>query len=327
MRHSGPHLAVAAVAALAAACGPDVASEKSTAPSTLAPATTAAIPWEDQVAAWKQHRHERLQRPDGWLTLVGLSWLREGDNRVGSDPESEVVLPAGKAPALLGVIQLSGDKTTFRAASGVDVRSAGAPVRELALTSDRAGEPTPLEHGTLTFTVIERADRFAVRVRDREAETLRRFAGLETYPLDPAWRLQARFEPVEEVREVAVPNAVGYEEKIRSPGHVIFEVQGQEVRLLALDDTGDGRLFLVFGDPTNGSETYGGGRFLYTDPPRGGRVEVDFNRSYNPPCVFTPYATCPLPPRGNRLPFAVRAGEKRYEQEAAHAAPIQPAAG
>ncbi|MGE0639363.1 MAG: DUF1684 domain-containing protein [Thermoanaerobaculia bacterium] len=314
-----------------AGCGPDRTPPAAPSPSEPAAGATvvtdaAAIPWEDRVAAWKRHRHDRLERTDGWLTLVGLSWLEEGDNRVGSAPDSRVLLPEGKAPALLGVIHKEGDRTTFRAAPGVTVASGGAAVTEIAMTSDRDGTPTPIETGSLTFTVIERAERLAVRVRDSESETLRAFRGLDYYPLDPAWRIDGRFEPAAEVGEVSVPNAVGYEEKIRAPGHVVFELGGQEFRLLALDDTGDGRLFLVFGDPTNGSETYGGGRFLYTDEPRDGRVEIDFNRAYNPPCVFTPYATCPLPPPGNRLSVAVRAGEKRYSHEAAHAEPA-PGAG
>jgi uncharacterized protein (DUF1684 family) len=186
--------------------------------------------------------------------------------------------------------------------------------------SDAEGEPTRLEHGSLSFFVIERADRLAVRIRDRDASTLKSFAGMEYYPLDRAWRIEGRFEPAKEAREVPIPNVLGFEEKIRNPGDVVIEIDGVERRLLALDDTGDGRLFLVFGDETNGKETYGGGRFLYTEPPQDGRVVVDFNRAYNPPCVFTPYATCPLPPPGNRFPFPIRAGEKKYVHEAAHAA-------
>ena len=145
-----------------------------------------------------------------------------------------------------------------------------------------------------------------MRVKDSEAATLKAFHGLDYFPLDRKWRIEARFEAAAEAREIPIPNALGFDEPILSPGHVVFTVGGQEHRLLALDDTGDGRLFLVFGDQTNGRETYGGGRFLYTDPPQDGRVVLDFNRAYNPPCVFTPYATCPLPPRENRLPFADR---------------------
>lgn len=295
-------------------------------PATEAPAgapppavTTAEIPWEDEIQAWKQLRDERLRRPDGWLTLVGFAWLAEGENAVGSDPKAPIVLPAGKSPARLGILKVHQGAVEFVAAEGVVATSKGTPVTRLTLASDHAADgPTPIEHGPLTFTVIERAGRLAVRVRDREAATLAGFAGMDYFPLDRAWRFEGRFEPAAEVRELPIPNVLGFDEKIPSPGHVVFERDGEEHRLLALDDTGDGRLFLVFGDSTNGRETYGGGRFLYADPPVDGRVVIDFNRAYNPPCVFTPYATCPLPPRGNRLPFPVPAGEKRYRSEAPH---------
>lgn len=282
--------------------------------------TTPATTWEVEVAAWKKNRFERLQRPDGWLTLVGLGWLKEGDNSIGSDPKSAVPLPVGKAPARLGTLRLSGTgtqrKLEFLAEKGVAITHRGAPVTSLTLVSDAdapgdAG-PTLLEHGSLSFFAIRRGDRLGMRVKDSDAATLKAFRGLDYFPLDRKWKIAGRFEAAAVPREIPIPNALGFDEPILSPGHVVFTVSGVEHRLLALDDTGDGRLFLVFGDETNGHGTYGGGRFLYTDPPQGGRVELDFNRSYNPPCVFTPYATCPLPPRENRLPLRIEAGEKSF---------------
>ena len=283
-----------------------------------------AATWEEEVAAWKKTRFERLQRPDGWLTLVGLSWLKEGANSVGSDPKSAVVLPAGKAPAKLGTLRATSGAAggpdgadsqatlTFIAEPGAGVTNGANPVSTLALVDDSKGEPTVLEAGPVSFFAIRRGDRLGVRVKDREAETLKSFRGLDYFPLDRKWRLEAKFQPAAEVTKVPIPNVLGFDEPIPSPGHVVFTFDGQEYRLLALDDTGDGRLFLVFGDRTNARETYGGGRFLYTDPPRDGRVVIDFNRSYNPPCVFTPYATCPLPPRENRLALRIEAGEKSF---------------
>lgn len=296
-----------------------------TAPAAAPAAAVAKVPtWEEAVAAWKQNRFERLQRADGWLTLVGLGWLKEGDNSIGSDPKSAVVLPAGKAPARLGTLRLAGSgptrKLTFLAAGGATVTHQGTAVSTLALVSDADAQgdagPTLLEHGSLSFYAIRRGERLGIRVKDSEAATLKAFHGLDYFPLDRSWKIEGRFEAAAEVKEIPIPNALGFDEPILSPGHVVFEIGGQEHRLLALDDTGDGRLFLVFGDKTNGRETYGGGRFLYTDPPRGGKVELDFNRSYNPPCVFTPYATCPLPPRENRLPLRIEAGEKSFSGHA-----------
>ena len=313
-------VAVAAQGTPAAA--PQVAPAAAAQVAPAAPAAPPAKPstWEEEVAAWKQARFERLQRPDGWLTLVGLAWLEPGDNSVGSDPKSAVVLPAGKAPARLGILRLvaTGKQhtLTFIADKGAAVTHDGAAVTTLDLIADADAKadagPTLLEHGSLSFFVIRRGDRLGVRVKDSQAATLRAFHGLDYYPLDRKWKLPARFEAEATPKEIPIPNALGFDEPILSPGHVVFTLDGVEHRLLALDDTGDGRLFLVFGDKTNGRDTYGGGRFLYTDPPAGGRVTVDFNRAYNPPCVFSPYATCPLPPAGNRLPLAVEAGEKKY---------------
>jgi uncharacterized protein (DUF1684 family) len=287
--------------------------------ATALAAATAEDGFDSQLAAWKQWRVERLRQPDGWLTLVGLFWLRPGDNSVGSDPEATVRLPDGKSPLALGTLRVDGARAVFVAAPGAQVTSSGKPVATLALDDDAAaGGPTILRHGTLELYVIERAGRLAVRVKDSDSETLRRFAGLDYFPADRAWRIPARFEPAAAGSTLDVPNALGFSEKIRQPGWVTFDLAGRTYRLTALDDTGDGRLFIVFGDLTNGHDTYGGGRFLYTDPPRDGRVEIDFNRAYNPPCVFTPYATCPLPPPGNRLPVRVEAGEKKYSLAVHH---------
>lgn len=277
----------------------------------LAGVTPAPDDFDSSLAGWKKNRDERLRRPDGWLTLVGLGWLEPGENRVGSAAESRVVLPKA-APASVGTLQVDGERIRFTAAPGVAVRGGGKPVTSLDLADDRDGAPTVLEVGTVSFYAIRRAGRAAVRIKDSAAPALAAFRGLDYYPADRRWRVEARFEPAPTPREVEVPNVLGYVEKMPSPGHVVFRWDGAEHRLLALDDTGDGRLFLVFGDTTNGRATYGGGRFLYTDPPVDGRVVIDFNRAYNPPCVFSPYATCPLPPRGNKLLFAIEAGEKKY---------------
>lgn len=274
-------------------------------------AAEASRAYFDEIESWRAGRIERLQRPDGWLTLVGLAWLQPGDNSVGSAEGSVVALPAS-APARLGTIRVVGDEATFATAPGAEVTSAGQPVSTVRLRSDRDGDPTVLTHGSVSFYLIGRNGRLAVRVKDSEAAARKRFAGIEHFPVDPKWRVEARFEPAPDGHEIEVPNALGYLEKMNAPGHVVFELGGATQRLLALDDTGDGRLFLVFGDLTTGKETYGGGRFLYTDPPKDGRVSIDFNRAYNPPCVFSPYATCPLPPPGNKMKVRVEAGEKKY---------------
>ncbi len=281
----------------------------------LRPATSGPV--EDDftsgLEAWKQRRSERLQQPDGWLTLIGLAWLAEGDNPVGSAPDATVRLPADRAPARVGTVHLAGGRATFRAAPGVRVTVNEAPIEAVDLADDAAeGGPTLLRHGSLTFYLIERGGALAMRIKDAEAAARQNFAGLDYFPADPSWRIEATFEPAPAGSFQELPNSVGRTERIAQPGWVRFERDGVTHRLIALDDTGDGRLFLIVGDRTNGRETYGGGRYLYTDPPRDGRVVVDFNRAYSPPCVFTPFATCPLPAPENKLPIRVEAGEKRY---------------
>jgi hypothetical protein len=266
-----------------------------------------------EVKAWHARRLENLRKEDGWLSLVGLFWLEEGENSIGSGSSRRVVLPPGKSPETLGWIDLSQGTAAFRVSPGARVTHDGKPVEGLALVSDAEGEPTVLRHGTLRFHLIRRGERFGVRVKDSESEARKVFRGIETFPVDAAWRILARFEPYAPPKSIPVPNALGTPTRETSPGAVVFEVDGKTYRIDAVDEAGSEELFLIFGDRTNGLETYGGGRFLYAPRPGAdGKVVVNFNKAYNPPCVFTPYATCPLPPPQNRLPIRVEAGEKAY---------------
>lgn len=262
---------------------------------------------ERAVEAWRAARYAALRRDVGWLSLAGLNWLNPGVNRIGSDPELEVTLPAG--PPLAGTITVADDGLS---ADGVFTHD-GAPVEALPLADDSAGEPTMLELGDLRFCVIQRGGRHAIRTWDTRSAALREFDGIDHWPVDPAWRIGARFEPTPG-RMVPVPDVLGLIEKEESPGEVVFEVGGVAHRLQALEGGPKGELWLVFGDETNGDQTYGGGRFLYTAAPVEGSVEVDFNRAYNPPCVFSPFATCPLPWPENRLPIRIEAGERIYHR-------------
>jgi uncharacterized protein (DUF1684 family) len=278
-------------------------------PALAAPPDPAA--YKAEVENFHKEREASLKTNEPWLRLVGLSWIEEGDNAVGSAPKSRVLLPKGKAPGKLGTIRLENGVATFTAAPDAEVTSEGKPVKTTAMKS---GPPTVLAHGTLRFFLIGRGRRIGVRVLDLEAPALKSFAGIESFPADPAWRVVAKFEAYTPKKKIDVPtNIVGTPEMQDSPGAVVFQKNGKSYRLDALIGGAKGELFLVFGDRTNGKETYGGGRFLHTPPPAAdGTVIVDFNRAINPPCAFTPYATCPLPPKGNRLALAVTAGEKSY---------------
>jgi uncharacterized protein (DUF1684 family) len=246
--------------------------------------------------------------------LIGLVWLEEGENSVGSAPGSRILLPAGKAPVLMGSILLEKGSVSVRADPGSGLTADGKPVTAMPLATDSGGGPaTVLKRGSISFYVIARGSRLGVRVKDSEAETRRDFRGIESFPYDERYRVEARFEPYVPPRDIAVPNVLGTVETQPSPGALVFELDGKTYRLDPVRETGESDLFVIFGDGTNGRETYGGGRFLYAKPPAvGGKTILDFNRAYNPPCVFTPYATCPLPPKQNKLPIRIKAGEKTY---------------
>jgi len=267
-----------------------------------------------EVERWRSHRLARLTAPDGWLSIVGLWWLSEGSNTVGSAAESNAVLPRG--PSHVGAIEVKDGSAVLHAKpdSGVLVDGDPLPGPSVSLRDDAEGWPTLLSLGTLTFYVIRRENELAVRVRDSESEARRAFAGIPHYPVDPAWRVQARFEPYSPARSAPVPTVLGGVETYAVPGSVSFDAGGRRYRLDVFLEHPHDDLFVVFGDLTNTDTTFGGGRYLYT-PQAGhdGVVVLDFNLAYNPPCVFTPHATCPLPLPQNRLDLRIEAGEQRYE--------------
>ncbi len=266
-----------------------------------------------QIEKWRAERVRRLTAEDGWLSVVGLSWLEEGVNSVGSAATNRVVLPEGKAPRTLGEIRLAKGKARLDVAPGVAVTHDGKPVYSLELVSDENGEPTVVRHGTISFYLIRRGDRLGVRVKDSASAARKAFLGIDNYPVEGGWQVTARFAPYQPKKSIPIPNVLGNVTQEPSPGAVVFEVGGKEYRLDAVEEKGEDDLFLIFGDRTNGTETYGAGRFLYApQPDADGKTIVDFNKAYNPPCAFTAYATCPLPPPQNRLPIRIEAGEKRW---------------
>jgi uncharacterized protein (DUF1684 family) len=274
--------------------------------------TAAAGAHAREVEEWRAKRLASLRSEDGWLTLVGLHWLKEGENKFGSDEGNEVVLPAGKAPGRVGSLFVSGKDVRVEAREGSGLTHEGSPVKSLQLKSDAGGEdPTVLKLGSLNLQVIERGGKLALRVKDRESPALKNFRAPEYFPVDDRWRFEARFERFDPPRSIPITNVLGMEEDTPSPGAVIFDAGGRTYRLDAITEPGEPRLFIIFADQTSGRETYGAGRYLYADPPdASGKVVVDFNKAYSPPCAFTNYATCPLPPPQNKLPLRVEAGEK-----------------
>jgi len=265
--------------------------------------------YQNEVAQWRAQREAKLKADDGWLTVVGLHWLHEGENTVGSDPKADAPLPAS-LPARVGTITLTKGKAHFKPAGGVQLKDTGIRLKEMDLKTDITPDYDRLALGRVKFFVIEREDRFAVRVKDNDSEARKKFAGLRWYPVDPTWKIKAKFIP--SPHEVIFDTEVGLKEKDKSPGYVTFTRGGQEYKMEPV--TEDDRLWFVFRDQTSGKTTYAASRFLYTPPPKDGFVEMDFNKAENPPCVFTDYATCPLPPPQNRLQLAVTAGEQMYRK-------------
>lgn len=270
--------------------------------------------YREAILKWRQQREARLTADDGWLTVVGLFWLRPGENRLGSDPGGEIVLPAGAAPEHAGVLMLAGRQVALRLEPGVAARVSGqAPAGPAVLKPDTAGEPDLVELGRLTLYVIERGGRFAIRLKDPESAARRGFTGLHWYDVDESYRVAARFVAYPDGKTVAVPNVLGRIEPMPSPGYAEFVLAGQTLRLDGVLEAPDAKeLFFIFRDRTSGRETYGSGRFLYAGLPSGDKVTLDFNKAQNPPCAFTAFATCPLPPKQNALAVRIEAGEKTY---------------
>ncbi|UCG52661.1 MAG: DUF1684 domain-containing protein [Candidatus Latescibacterota bacterium] len=269
----------------------------------------------EEIKSWHQQRIERLKDPKGWLSLAGLHWLEEGENTLGTGSSNDIVLPDGKAPALVGVITLNDGVITINVEAGIQVVHEKRPIQSTTMYHDQDPdhETTVLELGPLSWYAVKRGGRLGIRVKDSESNRLKQFRGIETYEIDPRWRVEGILEPHDPPKMVSITNVLGVESKEPSPGTLVFEIDGTTHKLDPIAEPGDDELFVVFGDRTNGKETYGGGRFVYVDAPgEDGKIVVDFNKAYNPPCALTPYATCPLPPPQNQLPIAVRAGEKVY---------------
>ena len=268
----------------------------------------------DSQAAWRASRRAELLKPDGWTSLVGLHWLEEGSHYIGSDGDNGIRLAMG--PGHVGMIERKGDRIRFVAESGAALTLDGQPFKGGATlrTDDSPVGPSVLgfDEGQGLATVIRRGDRYALRVRHAQAPTRTGFKAIQYWPGGEDWRIEGRFVPNPAGKVIAVGNIIGTVEDVANPGVVEFERGGQTYRLEALDD-GAGGLFLVFADRTSGKGSYPAGRFLdAVAPDAKGHVLLDFNQAYNPPCAFTAYATCPLPPPENRLNLEVVAGEKQY---------------
>jgi len=264
-----------------------------------------------EVQKWRADREARLKAEGGWLSLAGLFWLNEGPNRFGTDPAGDIVLPEGSAPAKAGVFELTAGRVSVTLLPGASGRLAGQAVSSpTAMRPDTAGTPDVLEMGTLSLNVIKRGDRYGIRLKDKNNPARTGFTGLKWFPVQEEYRVEARFVSHPQPKPVKVPNVLGQTEAMPSPGYAEFTLNGKAVRLDGvMEDPQAEQLFFILRDQTSGKETYGAGRFLYAELPKAGKIVLDFNKAYSPPCAFTPYATCPLPPPQNWMPVRVEAGE------------------
>jgi uncharacterized protein (DUF1684 family) len=267
--------------------------------------------YKASVEVWRHDYEERLKAPQGWLSVAGLFWLHEGDNRAGSDPQSDIVLP-GSAPRFAATISFRDGKAHIQAASGVSLLVNGKPSTGQSLQSDIKGQPDTVTVGAVSLTIIQRGPRTGVRLRDPDSAARRQFSGLHWFPIEQQYQVRARWHAYNPAHKIAITNILGMTEDETTPGYAEFELGGKTWRLEPTieDDT----LFFTFRDPTAGKETYPSGRFLNTEMPKNGEVIIDFNKAHNPPCAFTSFATCPLPPRQNTIGVAIPAGEKKYGQ-------------
>ena len=266
--------------------------------------------YQQTIETWRASRHERLSKPDGWLTLVGLEWLKDGENRVGSAVDNDIQLSGG--PAHWGSVFLQGDQLRFVSSDANHVSINGESLEQAELLADNKGEATLVAAGTLSFYTIFRGS-YALRVKDSQAKALLGFKGVSNYSIDGSWRINGRFIRAEEGASIEIANVLGQIDESPVFGVFEFEKDGKTHSLLGLGSEESERLWFIFADRTSGHGTYGAGRFLYSDGmPQNGRLVVDFNKAYNPPCAFNPYSTCPLPPQRNRMNLLVTAGEKDF---------------
>jgi uncharacterized protein (DUF1684 family) len=265
-----------------------------------------------EIESWRAGRLERLQSPTGWLSLVGLEWLKPGRNTVGAASDNSIVI--AKAPAHLGSVDWDGGKVSIVLNADSGALIDGRLIGSAELLDDSHEQPTTVSFDSVRFYLVDRAGgKKGLRIKDSKAETRTHFLGLDYYPVDPSWRIEARWVAFDPPHTLEIPNVLGTIDKMTVPGKAVFEHDGKTFELLPVLETEDAdELFYIIADKTSGKETYGAGRFFYSAMPKDGKVVLDFNKAYNPPCAFTPYATCPLAPPENRMPVAVRAGEKKY---------------
>ncbi len=276
--------------------------------------------WRHDLEGWRDRRAKEISAPDGWLTLTGMGWLKSGINSMGSGAGNLIRLSA-QAPERVGLLTVSGDIVQLLSPAGgfpAELTVDGQPAREGPLTVDDY-KPSTIGWRGMTFVVLKRGDRYVLRIKDADTPGRKGFHGLNWYAPDARYRVTARWIPFKPPQVQEIPTVIGTTLRLPAPGLAMFLLNGEVQHLEpVIEDPQSKILFFILKDATSTTATYGGGRFLHTDLPdhgldQPGNLTLDFNRLENPPCAYTNYATCPLPPEQNRMKVAVEAGEQRYE--------------
>jgi len=275
--------------------------------------TEKELAYKESINDWHKKREASLSKKSGWLSLAGLFWLQEGENSFGSDSSNHIIFPE-KAPKFIGSLFLNDTIVTVKINEDIEVFNDSSHVSSMQLKNDNQKGTDLLTIGSLNWYIIKRKDKFGIRLKDSEHPNLKSFSGIEHFPIDQDWRIKARLVPYDSAKTIRIPNVLGQISDSPCPGALVFEIDGNEYRLDPIGSEKSKQYWLIFADDTNEEETYGAGRFLYVDKiDENGETYIDFNKAYNPPCVFSPFATCPLPPFQNRVPVRITAGEKNWE--------------
>ncbi len=268
--------------------------------------------YQKEILDWQKTLDTNLRKENSWLALAGLFWLDEGVNTFGADNKNDIVFPDSDIPPQIGAFIVDGDAVTLKVTANTPVDVDGVPAKEALLRPDVSGAPTQLKLGALSFILIQREDGFGIRLWDNSRPERDTFPGRQWYPVDEKFRLEGRYTRFADEKLVSFKRENGADFEAKMEGEVSFFVGNESYALLAFEDE-EGELFIMFRDATNGVETYGSGRYLSVDAPEEGKAIIDFNRAVNPPCAFTDFATCPLPPAQNNIPVSIKAGERRQK--------------
>lgn len=266
--------------------------------------------YKSEITKWRNNHETEIKSENSWFSLAGLFWLKEGVNTIGRGEKFDIQLTENFKGNKFGEIFFQNGTATLRIEKGVGAINEGKQVSEIVLVSDENQKQTIIQTGSQSFYLIKRETKYGIRLKDKNSPNRLNFKGLHWFPVNEKYRVIATFEPFKEPKEVLIPNTIGSGYRMKSEGILKFKLLGKSYSLQPAEE--NGRFFIIFRDLTSKTETYSVGRFLYADKSKDNKVILDFNKAENPPCAYTTFATCPIPPQQNRLQLAIKAGEKRY---------------